>query len=217
MRVLIFDLDNTLSAASEVGSELVEPVIAAIRAANRGTLCEERLEQAFSDLWRLPFDEVAERHRFTPAMFEAGWDEYARIEIGKPMHGYADLKVLASMPAARFLVTSGFRRLQESKIDALGIRGLFAGIFIDAIDEPGRKGKLRIFRDILVGNRLAPTEVIVVGDNPESEIAAGNSLGMRTVQILRAGVARDPSAGYHVTDLNELLDLIREIEEEKLG
>jgi hypothetical protein len=35
------------------------------------------------------------------------------------MHGYGDLALLAEIPAKLLLVTSGFRRLQESKIEAL--------------------------------------------------------------------------------------------------
>ena len=49
----------------------------------------------------------------------------------------------------RFLVTSGFRRLQESKVRALGFADWFAAIYIDAIDEPNRRGKHGFFQDIL--------------------------------------------------------------------
>jgi putative hydrolase of the HAD superfamily len=87
----------------------------------------------------------------------------------------------------RFLVTSGFRRLQESKVRALGIAHLFAEIHIDAIDEPDRKGKLRIFETILDRNGLRPEEALVVGDNADSEIEAGNRLWIKTVQVLRPG------------------------------
>jgi putative hydrolase of the HAD superfamily len=43
-----------------------------------------------------------------------------------------------------------------------------------------------------------------LGDTFESEIDAGNRLGMRTVQILRAGVQRTDHAIYHITSLAEL-------------
>jgi hypothetical protein len=44
------------------------------------------------------------------------------------------------------LVTSGFRRLQESKLKALEIGDLFAGIEIDAIDEADRKASKGFLR-----------------------------------------------------------------------
>jgi len=52
--------------------------------------------------------------------------------------------------------------------------------------------------------QLHPADVLVVGDSFESEIDAGNRLGMRTVQILRDGVQRTDRAIYHITSLAEL-------------
>ena len=124
------------------------------------------------------------------------------------MHGYPDLGTLAELPAMLFLVTSGFRRLQDSKIRALQFEPLFEAIHVDAIDEADRMGKEGIFKDILKTYRLAPEEVLVVGDNPDSEIEAGNRLGMRTVQILRAGVPRGSNAAHYIHSLSELKGLI---------
>jgi FMN phosphatase YigB (HAD superfamily) len=50
--------------------------------------------------------------------------------------------------------------------------------------------------------------VLVVGDNPKSEIEAGNRLGMPTVQILRPGVARGATATHYIHELSELLAII---------
>jgi putative hydrolase of the HAD superfamily len=116
---------------------------------------------------------------------------------------------LSALRARRFLVTSGFRRLQESKIEALGIAPLFEAIFVDAIDEPGPKGKERIFREILERHALRTDEVLVVGDNPASEIEAGNRLRLTTVQILRPGVTRGGNAKHVISGLAELEPLLR--------
>jgi HAD superfamily hydrolase (TIGR01509 family) len=112
--------------------------------------------------------------------------------------------VLKELPVRRFLVTSGFRRLQESKVRALGFTGWFTAIHIDAIDEPERKGKHGIFQELLVAHGLPPEAVLVVGDNPDSEIEAGNRLGMKTIQILRPGVPRGDNAATHIHNLREL-------------
>jgi putative hydrolase of the HAD superfamily len=106
------------------------------------------------------------------------------------------------------LVTSGFRTLQESKIEALGLRSRFDAVHVDAIDEADRKGKDGIFRDILERYGFEPERVLVVGDNPESEIEAGNRLGMATVQILRPGVARGATATHYIHGLSELRAII---------
>jgi putative hydrolase of the HAD superfamily len=48
----------------------------------------------------------------------------------------------------------------------------------------------------------------VVGDNPEAEIAAGNRLGIQTVQTLRAGVPRADNATFYIHTLAELPELL---------
>jgi FMN phosphatase YigB (HAD superfamily) len=141
-------------------------------------------------------------------MFDAGWNVFREIAVTKSMNGYGDLHVLKELTPTKYLVTSGFRRLQESKVEMLGIRDLFAAVLIDAINEPERTHKEGIFKQILEANGLLPIEALVVGDNPESEIAAGKRLGIRTVQILRPGVARDERADHHARMLDELKALV---------
>ena len=205
---LIFDLDNCLAAASEVGDQLFEPAFDAIRKANNGTLSEGSLKEAFSDCWRHPLDWVATKYGFSPEMLAAGWKVFVTTEVKEPMHGYGDLAVLSNLPVHRFLVTSGFRRLQESKIKALGFEALFTAICIDAIDEPDRQGKQGLFKAILETHQFEPEEVLVVGDSPDSEIEAGNRLGIKTVQILRPGVQRCDNATFYIQSLAEVDSLL---------
>jgi FMN phosphatase YigB (HAD superfamily) len=55
---------------------------------------------------------------------------------------------------------------------------------------------------------LNPNQVLIVGDNHDSEIAAGVRLGIRTVQTLRPGVPRSPAATHHIQTLHELKSLL---------
>jgi HAD superfamily hydrolase (TIGR01549 family) len=212
IKAIIFDLDNCLAAADEVGPELLEPTFAAIRRANKGALSDEALERAFTDCWRHPLDYVAKEHGFSEEMLAAGWEVAARTEVGTRMYGYPDLDALNELAARLFLVTSGFRRLQDSKIKALGFGPLFEAVYVDAIDEADRKGKQGIFKEILDTYALETSEVLVVGDNPDSEIEVGNRLGMRTVQILREGVPRESNATHYIHRLGELKGLITQDE-----
>jgi len=50
---------------------------------------------------------------------------------------------------------------------------------------------------------------MVIGDNPDSEIAAGNNLGMITVQILRRPTMLKGEADYHVKDLYKVKELLK--------
>ena len=106
-------------------------------------------------------------------MLAAGRAENSHAEVMVPMRGYPDLGVLPELPARLFLVTSGFRRLQESKVRALGVESLFERIYIDAIDEADRKGKEGIFAEILRTRAFEPREVLVVGDDPNRRSRPG--------------------------------------------
>jgi FMN phosphatase YigB (HAD superfamily) len=208
MKAAIFELDNCLAAATEVGESLFAPAFDAIRRANHGTVSEESLREAFADCWLHPLDWVATKNGFSETMLAAGWKVLVAAEVKASMYGYGDLAILAELPVRRFLVTSGFRRLQESKVKALGLEQVFTAIHVDAIDEPDRQGKLGLLQKILDTYHFRPADVLVVGDSPESEIDAGNRLGTRTVQILREGVPRGDNATCYIHSLVELRELL---------
>jgi len=188
-----------------------KPAFEAMRNANRGTLTDEQLAEAFEEIWRQPLDFVASKFGFSQEMLAAGWKAFSQTVIETPMKGYGDLAVLRELPFELYLVTSGFRGLQESKVKALQIADLFREIEIDAIDEDDRKGKQGVFASILERKELKPEEVIVVGDNPDSEIEAGNRLGIRTVQILRPGVLRANNATFYIETFHELKTLLEKL------
>lgn len=211
-RSIIFDLDNCLCAADEIGYRFHEPVFAAIRRVNDGIFAEAVLSEAFADCMRLPFDEVADKFGFTEAMRDAGLRAFGSLEVVKPLHGYGDIHVLRELQARRFLVTSGFPRLQQSKIAMLGIGPLFEAVRVDAIGGQPRRGKRAVFADLVEDPGLRAEQTWVVGDNARSEIAAGNQLGMITVQILRPGIERSNEARHTVKNLLELKALIERTE-----
>ena len=206
-RVAIFDLYNCLCDARAVGG-LFEPAFAAIREANRGTLSEDALRRALNECWFTAFDLVAQRYGFSAAMQEAGTRAFAAMEVQGPLQGYDDLPLVRMLPLRRYLVTCGFTQLQRSKIAALAIGAWFEDVCIDAIDDAGHTGKQTIFERIQRHEGCRPEEVMVIGDNPLSELAAGRRLGMVTVQTLRPGVSRDPEAKHHVSGVAGLSPLL---------
>ncbi|MEP7186625.1 MAG: HAD family hydrolase [Rhodanobacter sp.] len=206
---LILDLDNCLASASEAGSVMYDEALTAIRRANDGSVPGQQLDAACQALLGKAYDVVARDYGFTPAMTDAGWRAFASFEVNHPMHGYGDLDRLADIDVPLCLVTSGFRRLQESKIRALGIAAHFRETVVDAIDETPRLGKRGHFERLIETHGWNVSRVWVVGDSPASELAAGRAIGAVTVQTLRPGVERSDIADHHVADLGELVALLR--------
>ena len=156
IRAVIFDLDNCLAAANGVERErLFEPAFEAMRNANHGRLSEAALEEALGECWRRPLDDVARKYGFSREMLAAGWRILAETIVETPMKGSEDTAFLRELPAQLYLVTSGFRRLQESKIRALGFSLVFAGIHVDAIDEANKRKGKRVFCRIHIAHEQA--------------------------------------------------------------
>lgn len=210
IRALFVDLDNTLFRTRSIPRAVVRPLRTALVAANRGPDALEPavLATVLADTWHRPFDVVA-RDRGLPAALCAAWEAAsAELVVTVPLRPYADVWALGDLAVHRVLVTTGFRRFQESKVAALGVAPLFERVVVDALGEPGRAGKAGIFGALLEELGLAPAEALVVGDSAESEIAAGNRLGIPTVQVLRRGAARAESATYHLRSLRQLPALV---------
>jgi putative hydrolase of the HAD superfamily len=198
----IFDLDLCICNTYSMTGPFFDPVLALLRAADIDDGTKVRAEEA---LWSSSLEDVATRYALPDGLVEDMRAAYRRIEVPDSVRSYGDEGAIRLLPGKKFLVTSGYRTFQESKIEKLRIRQLFDGIYVDATDDPKKRpGKRRIFADLLAEHRWAPVKVLVVGDNPHSELSAGRALGMKTAQTERPNVARWNDADYHIDSLHEL-------------
>ena len=206
----ILDLDYTLFSPRSIPKAVFAPLFDAVRRANVGAaaLTPAQVDAAFETAWDQPFDEVVRRHAL-PAALQHAWRRAQRdLRITVPLQAYPDVAALAGLVVPLVLVTSGYRATQESKIAALGIAPLFRSVHIDAVDEPSQPlGKLAIFQAIVAEYGWAADRTLAIGDSAESELAAGQELGMITVQVLRPGVVACASADYRIQSLTELTPL----------
>jgi putative hydrolase of the HAD superfamily len=93
--------------------------------------------------------------------------------------------------------------MQQSKIDSLGIKEDFKEVFI--IDNSKTdKVKKDVFSEILKKYNYKPEEVLVVGDDPESEIQGGNDLGIETTLYDKFYQHPSSEATYTISDYNDL-------------
>ncbi|MFY0574424.1 HAD family hydrolase [Cystobacter fuscus] len=200
LKAVLYDLDDTLFPARSVPEEAARPLLTALREALEGSgeLKAARIADIMDQLWDRPLDEIAGLHGLSAEVLVRLGRLFAEFRLSCELKPYPDIQIIEQVPGLRLLVTTGFRRLQESKIECLGIAHYFDRIMVDALDEPERRGKQAIFRELLETYQLRPGEVVVLGDNPHSEIEAGNTLGIPTVQILRGRKQAAASASFHV-------------------
>jgi len=207
-KAVIFDLDNTIFPTKTITKEVAQPVLDAIKYSNENYFSDQEIKDIFSDCYCMPIREIAVKYKFPKKIIDAVEIGFSRITIDYPLTTYKDYPVLRAITAEKFLVTSGHTHLQNLKIDNLKIRVDFKEIFIHDDNAPSHTGKINLFKFIQKKYQLNNHEVLVVGDNINSEIYAGNSLGMTTVQILRESITKEYGANYYINDFSELLALL---------
>ena len=103
----------------------------------------------------------------------------------------------------------GFYNLQKSKIDASGVRNDFKEVYI--VDPAtSNKTKKDIFKEILLAYGYQRNEVLVIGDDPESEIRAGNELNIETVLYDKYHRYSKTKATYSIDNFKQLANLFKQ-------
>jgi len=177
-RALIFDLDNTIYPVSAIAGDLFKQLFALIdeKAVH---LSAETIEAAKDDLKRRHYHLVAEKFGFGAPLTDEGDSLLKEMTYDLPMQPFEDYAHLRALPQHKFLVTMGFTKLQWSKVEQLRIKDDFEEIHIV---DPGLSSQTKkdVFADIMKRHHYSTDEVLVIGDDPESEIKAATELGIDT-------------------------------------
>ena len=203
MKAILYDLDNTIYPVPSIGDRLFAPIYEWLRASSPYA---ERIEIIKDDLLRKPFQVVAQLHGFSPELTEKGIDYLSNCSIDGPIEPFDDYPEIRKLTGERFLITTGFLKLQQSKITCMGIGTDFKEVHI--IDPmTTRKTKKDIFRSIADRYGYTAREMLVVGDDPDSEIRAAGELGIDSVLVDRYLQHPDASPTYRVSGFVELTKL----------
>jgi FMN phosphatase YigB (HAD superfamily) len=207
--VIIFDLDNTLFDTRSIPAALTVGLFDSVRAANTGpdAVPSDVLSAALDESWSVAFTLVAKKYRLPQRISDVWSDFHNTLTFPEPLIPFDDvietLRRLRDEQRFLVLLTSGYERVQRAKVDALGLTEFFDLIVVDAVDVEHR-GKQAILSDLISSRHWLPQHMLIIGDSAISEIAAGNALGIPTVQILRPDVVRTDTATRHVCSLREL-------------
>ncbi len=207
IKAVFFDLDFCIFDTRSLGERILDPVLAPLYSS---TLPKELQQTIASTLWSTSLEDTIALFSLKGALADAMREAHRSLVVPATAHTYGDENTLNDLPVYRALVTSGYQAWQEAKLARLDIAHLFDEIIIDTIDDAAtRKGKQLIFSELLVKHGWQPEQVLVVGDNPHSELKAARALGITAVQTLRPTVTPDPLANHRITSLTELASLIK--------
>jgi putative hydrolase of the HAD superfamily len=201
-RVLILDLDNTIYPVSSISNHLFGQLF---------KLIDEQLAPGDSDmvnkakdeLTRRPYQHVADEFGFSAELKAKGMELLSNIEFTDAMHAFPEYGDLRSIVIDKYLVTTGFTKLQLSKVKMLGIEADFKGVYI--VDpEKSTQTKKDVFTMIMAENGYAVEEVLVIGDDPKSEIKAAIDLSIDTFLFDPADKHTDVAVTHRGKDYKEV-------------
>ena len=202
---LILDLDNTIYPVSSIAENLFEQFFEMLD--KDPDVDSSVIHQAKSEITRRPFQQVADDFNFSQSFKDKGIELLNIITYNGPMQPYTDYRYIKEITIDKFLVTTGFTKLQNSKITKLGIANDFKEIHI--VDpEISPKTKKDIFQNLMDKYGYQPADILVIGDDPESEIKAAKALGIDTFLYDPHHKHLNASATYRSHSMARVLSII---------
>ena len=203
-KAIIFDLDNTIYSAPSVGDELFASLLQLIMESGEFNSSFDAIK---TDIMRKPFQVVAANHQFSDALTQKGIDFLKNLTYEGTIKPFDDYKEVSNLPVKKFLVTTGFVKLQQSKIRGMGIEQDFIEIHIVDLTTSD-KTKKDVFADIIQRHDYHISDVLVIGDDLHSEIKAAQELGIDAILYDKSDLNPDNLLLPKIADFKQLNDFI---------
>jgi putative hydrolase of the HAD superfamily len=204
IKAFIIDLDNTIFATRLLGETLYKPLLDLIRI---HVTDEKSFFNIKNEMMFKPFNFVATKYHFSEDLIDEANAFLMNLRCLEPIDPFPDYQALLKIPVEKYLVTAGYRGLQLSKIDKLGISDDFKEIHV--VDNTiSASTKKDVFVDIIERNELAFNNLMVIGDDPESEIRYANELGIISVLYDKYDKLNMHSAAVKISDYGNLPDIL---------
>jgi putative hydrolase of the HAD superfamily len=176
-KAIIFDLDNTIYSVYSIGETLFAPLFQLIE--QDGTQLQH-MSKIRDEVMRRPFQQIANDYQFSEALIEKSMELLKQLVYNAPIEPFEDYALVRQLPIDKYLVTTGFRNMQQSKVDRMALQKDFREIHI--VDpSTSNKTKKDVFADLILRHQYAKDDVLVIGDDLHSEIKAAQQLGLDVV------------------------------------
>ena len=204
MKKIILDLDNTIYPVNSIGEKLFRPLFDLISKKEYG-FTEQDIEKAKIQIMRIPFQKVAHMFNFPETLTQDALELLRNLRYDNKIEYFIEYNNVKGLKTDKFLLTTGFTNLQQSKIRSLDIENDFKEIFIVDPDHSNFTKK-DIMMQIMDKYQINKEELLVVGDDPESEIKSANELNIKTFLLDSGG---EYSANISTYSGKTLTDVIK--------
>ena len=206
IKALIFDFDNTLFPTRTITDEVFEGVYALMQD-YRGSISDEKLEAIKKELAGTAFQKVADQFGLPEELRKRSVELLNETTYHKPIKLFKDYALVKSISLPKFLVTFGFMKLQQSKIDSAGLRQDFKEVIV--VDpEISRETKRDVFVRLMHKYSYKADELVAVGDDPESEVGAARDLGIKTYLFDAESHFKSRGVTWHEAHYDKLIEIL---------
>lgn len=203
-KAIFLDLDNTIYPVSSISEKLFKQLFAHIEKSGE---FNGNLNEIKEEIQRTPFQKVAKDFAFSQQLLDECLVIHTNLTFNQAMNTFEDYLEIRKLPQKKYLVTSGFTKLQNSKIEQLGIQNDFEAIYIIDLQQSAQTKK-DVFQQILNEQNYSIAEVLVVGDDLNSEIKDGKELGIETVVYNKLGKYSDLKDENAITQFTALKNFL---------
>lgn len=198
--IFFIDLDNTIYFTKPNEEQLMGELYRFLESQDLG-ISKEDFILAKQEMLRTPFQKVAKKYGFRE---EAMPDVLAYLqnrEVTQPLKPSNDYPYIKNLKGRKFIVTAGFTKQQNSKVKMLGIADDFESVYVVDVSKSNKK---EAFERLIDQYLLNKDDILIIGDDAESEIKFGLELGIDTFLLDPENLHPDAPSTFRGVDLSKL-------------
>lgn len=202
-KAYFIDLDNTIYFTRPHLDILLGPLYSLLEKENLG-ISKADFEKAKEDMLSTPFQKVAQKYNFNAEAVAKAMAYLREKVVTTPLAVHTEYHYIKALGGLKIIVTAGFEKNQRSKIEMLGIADDFDEVYVVDVDKENKKDA---FAKLLNKYNLKSEEVLIIGDDANSEIKYGLELGLDTFLFDPEGRFAEPKTTYHKKTFEDLASI----------
>jgi len=198
--IFFIDLDNTIYFTKPNEEQLMGELYNFLESLDLG-ISKEDFQLAKQDMLRTPFQKVAKKYGFREEVMPDILAYLQNRQVTKTLKPSDDYHYIKSLKGRKFIVTAGFQKQQTSKVRMLGIADDFEHVHVVDVSTSNKKEAFKLLIDQY---NLKTDDILIIGDDAESEIKFGLELGISTFLLDPENLHRNAESTFRGTDLSHL-------------
>lgn len=198
--IFFIDLDNTIYFTKPNEEQLMGALYHFLEGLDLG-ISDKDFQLAKQEMLRTPFLKVAKKYGFREEVMPEVIAYLHNREVTKPLKPSDDYHYIKSLKGRKFIVTAGFQKQQLSKVKMLGIADDFEEVHVVDVSASTKK---EVFETIINQHKFNTDDILIIGDDAESEIKFGLELGISTFLLDPGNLHPNAESTFRGNDLSRL-------------